>query len=358
MNTRQVKHTIRKWVETNIPNWSGLRGAHLIGAVTTMPDDAVFPVYKDVDVQLIFEPGSPLLKPIGPFPYHLEVFYEGLSIEGGLKLVQDYESPEAVLANPTIAHHLTVDSLLYDPGGWLHDLQGAVTREYPRRKWVLARVEYERKKQKEILAQRQLARAMSGIAGEMGVLGYSYTCIPALLSVVTLRAPTTGSRATLRVSETVAQYNRADLYEELLGVLGVGNARRPEKVAQRLREGAEAFDLAVAVRRSPHPFQHKLHKHLRPYFVEACASLLAEGYHREAALWLMAFYMSSIEVILADGPDTEKPTFAERRTELMHDLGVDTAEAVSARYERADKLYNEFFVLASEIASRHSGIVN
>lgn len=202
-----------------------------------------------------------------------------------------------------------------------------------------------------------MTRAMAGAAGEMGVLGYSQTCIPALLSVVTLRAPTTGSRALLRVREVVAEYDRPDLYEELLAVLGVGNLR-PDQVAQRLEEGAAAFEMAVGVRHSPHPFQHKLQRHLRPYFVESCRSLLAEGYHREAALWLMAFYMSSVEVILTDGPETEKPKFAHRRTELMKDMGVETAETVNARFEQTRGLYDEFFTLAGEIAAGHPGILS
>ncbi len=209
-----------------------------------MSDDAPFPAYRDVDVHLIFEPDSPLLERRGPFPNQLEVPYQGLSIEAGLKSQQDCESAELVLANPTIAHHLTVDSVLYDPGGWLGGLQTAVRSESPRRKWVLARVEYERKKQSEILAQRSMARAMSGATGEMGVLGYSQTCIAALLSIVTLRAPTTGSRALLRVREVVADYSVPYLYEELLAVLGVANLR-PDQVMQRLEEGAGAFDLAV-----------------------------------------------------------------------------------------------------------------
>lgn len=104
MNAGEVKRTVREWVETNIRSWAGIRGAHLIGSITTMPDDVLFPAYKDVDVHLIFEVDSPLLERRGPFPNQLEVPYKGLSVEGGLKSVQDYESAEAVLANPAIAH--------------------------------------------------------------------------------------------------------------------------------------------------------------------------------------------------------------------------------------------------------------
>ena len=74
----------------------------------------------------------------------------------------------------------------------------------------------------------------------------------------------------------LTQYGRPDLYEAYTATHGLHGAT-PDYVAQRLREGAEAFDLAVTVRRSPHPFQHKLYPHLRPYLVESCRSLIAEG---------------------------------------------------------------------------------
>lgn len=113
MNTRQAKQTVQEWVEANIEQWPGIRSAHLVGGITTMSDNALFPSYKDVDLHLIFEEGNPALSPTGPFLNLLETPYRGLLLEAGMKSMKEYESAEAVLSNPEIADHFTVDSVLY-----------------------------------------------------------------------------------------------------------------------------------------------------------------------------------------------------------------------------------------------------
>jgi hypothetical protein len=355
MNARQAKQTVKEWVEANTQNWPGLQGAHLVGGITTMPDEAPFPAYKDVDLHLIFEEGSPALQPTGPFMNILEIPYKGLMLEGGLKSLREYQSAKVVLSNPEIAHHFTVDSLLYDPSGLLHNLQQQVKREFPRRQWVLARCEHERNGLKKALEMLPMARETVG--GEVLILGYTTTFISALLSVATLQSPTTGSRLLIRLREILTKYDRLDLYERLLVVLGVEHMNL-ERTTQLLQEGMEAFDLAVQVKHTPHPAQHKLHPHLRPYFVNSCQRLLDEGYYGEAVHWLNLFYLSSVGVIMVDGPDVEKPKFAECFSRLLKDLGMDTTAARAAKFEQANRLYDQFFALASDIIAKHPGIVD
>ncbi|MFN8456019.1 MAG: hypothetical protein U0401_15355 [Anaerolineae bacterium] len=355
MNVKQTKQTVKEWVEANIQNWPGLRGAHLVGGITTMPDEAHFPVYKDVDLHLIFAEGSPVLQPTDSFMNILEIPYQGLMLEGGLKSLREYQSAEAVLSNPEIAHHFIVDSLLYDPDGWLRTLQSQVRPEFPRRRWVLARCEHERNGLKQALELLPQAREVVG--GELLILGYTFTFISALLSVATLQSPTTGSRMTVRMRDILAKYRRLDLYEQALAVFGVANLS-PERAAQLLQEGVKAFELALQVKRTPHPADHKLHPHLRPYFVNACQRLLDEGYHREAVVWLTLFYGLASGVIMADGPDAEKAKYAERFNNFLKDLGMDTAAGRAAKFEQAQPLYEQFFALAGEIISKHPGIVD
>ncbi len=171
MNVTHVKRAAQEWVEAKLADWPGLRAAHLVGGITTMPDDASFPPYKDVDLHLIFDEGSPMLRTDGPFLNIIEVEHRGLLLEAGVKPVDDYRSAEAVLANPEFAHHLTVDSLLYDPTGLLRRLQEPVRHEFPRRQWVRARVEHERTGLQGALELQAMARAMWGAAGEVNILG-------------------------------------------------------------------------------------------------------------------------------------------------------------------------------------------
>jgi hypothetical protein len=356
MNARQVRQITQEWVTGNLDHYPGLVAAHLVGGITTTPHYAPFPSYKDVDFHMIFAPGSPALKPLGPFLSNVEVLYKGLMLEGGMKPMSEYQSAAAALANPEIAHHLMVDqSILYDPTGMLQALRKQVSREFARRDWVRARIEHERRGLQGALANLPMARAGGG-SGEV-LLGYTFTFLTALLCVATLRPPSTGSQASLRMCEVLAEANRLELYEEALATLGVAKTSRA-RVEQFLREGIEAFDLAVTIKHSPHPAGHKLHAHLRPYFVESCQSLMQEGRHREALYWLILFHLSACDVILMDGPDAQKPKFAAYAATFLEEIGMDSQGARAARWEQATRLYDRFFALAEEIINQHPDIVD
>ena len=166
MNAYAARELARTWVETLPPQMPGLMAAHLVGGITTMQDDEPFPLTKDVDVHLIFEVGSPALQTNGMFMNILEVPFDGLIIEAGIRSIEEYQSIEAVLGNPEIAHHLTLNSLLYDPAGLLAAVQFLVRRDYARRPWVEARIAHERRGLEQSFAMRELGRSMYGISGE------------------------------------------------------------------------------------------------------------------------------------------------------------------------------------------------
>jgi hypothetical protein len=73
------------------------------------------------------------------------------------------------------------------------------------------------------------------------------------------------------------------------------------------------------------------------------------GNHREAMFWLMPFYVASIDTILADGTEADKPWFAKRLGELLKELDFATPEARSARIKKAIGLHGELSMLASDI---------
>jgi len=357
MNVLEVKRLAQDWVEHNAPAWSGLRAAHFVGGVTGLPDSAAFPSYKDLDMHLIFEDDSPTPESQSHFMNILEVSHHGLIIEAGVKRVSDYASAESVLANPEIAYHLAADSVIYDPSGLLAGLHECVKREYPRRKWVLARIEHERRGLNAVLDMLPMARASMGAGATAGLLGYAMTFIGALFSVVTLQSPTTGSRLYLRLRDVLTAYERPDLYEEVMAIMGWDKIDRTSAEA-RLQAGAEAFDLAVQVRRTPNPFEHKLLPHQRPYFVESCRSLIAEGHYREAMAYITAFYHSACRVILSDGPEEAKPIYAARLAQALREMGMETEAQCDATLARARRWHDDCFALARHIADVHPGIVD
>jgi hypothetical protein len=357
MNAGEAKAVASRWLESDRERWPELRAAHLVGGITTMADDAPFARHKDIDIHLILEAGSPLLRQMGPVPNLVEEVAEGLAIEAGPKPVDQYASPEAVLANPEIAHHLTVDSVLYDPAGLLAGLQPEVRRQYANRKWVEARVNHERDGFEGALALRAMAAAMLGPSAEINVLGYSHTFLSAVLAVAKLQAPQIGGRSFVRLGQHLTDAGRIDLYDRVLEILGLATFT-PQRASRLVDEGAELFDIAVASRRSPHPFQHKFHAHLRPYFVESCREMIAEGHHRESAGWATPFLLAATDIIRVDGPDDMRSLAAERQNQLIEDLGMPDTDARDARYAQMTVLGEEIFALVGEIVRDNPAVVS
>lgn len=364
MNAGKAKQSARAWIEANRERWPGLRAAHLVGSITTMADDAIFPADRDVDLHLIFDDGEPALAGGNPWLSLIEESYAGIMIEAGLKSTTAYRSADSVLANPEIAHHLTVDSVLYDPDGLLGDLQAAVRRDYRHRRWVCARLAHERQGLAEAFGLLASARASWGASAEVNLLGYTMTFATAALWIASLLPPRMGSRTLLRLREQLARHDRLDLYEALLTTFGLANVA-PAEVEGYLREATEGFDLGLAIRErsaSPEtifgPFQHKLHRHLRPYFLGACRSMLDEGHHREALGWILPYHLATTDVILTHGPAAVKPEFATRQARLLHTLGLDTPDARVAAGERATTIYAEIFTLVDAIIARHPDVID
>lgn len=355
METKRVRQIVKQWVAENAPRYPGLMAAHLTGSITSLPDDAPYPAYKDVDFHLIFKEDSPALQPNGPLPFAVvDVLHHGLMLEGGLKSVSLYRSAEAVLGNPEIAEHLRqANSILYDPTGQLAALHEPIAREFSNPGWVRTRIAYERRAYGENVALLPMSKQMGGSASAMEALLYggTFRFISAALCIATLRPLSTGSRSMLRMREVLADEGRLDFYDEVLQVWGVFDASETQ-AREMLKIGIKAFDLAMVVKSKPHVLDFKLQPHLRPYFVEACKSLLSEGYPREMLLWLSLFYLLACDVIVADGDEAQKTEYAEHATHLLALLNLDTSFARATRWEQAHQLARRGFDLADEIASR------
>jgi hypothetical protein len=102
--------------------------------------------------------------------------------------------------------------------------------------------------------------------------------------------------------------------------------------------------------------QHKLNEHQRGYFIDKCRSLIDSGLVEQAAGWMQAFYVSSINVILADGPEEVKPIFATRKNRLAKILEVGPKESMDARYLRMMQLDEQFFSLAEDMVQSNPNI--
>jgi hypothetical protein len=351
----ETKEIVRGWVEENAAGWPGLRAAHLVGGITAMEDADPFPSTKDVDMHLIFENDSPMLQPRGPMPNMLEVSVRGVPIEVGIKPVSEYATPQAILGNPELAFHFTVASSLYDPDGWLDGLCQAVIPDYADREWVDARMEHERRGLERAFGFRPLAQEWLGPSGELSMLGYATTFLGGALSVAALQPPKIGARLFATIRAYLIQQNRMDLHERMLAIFGLDRLTAPD-VQQMLNEATRFFDLALERKQRPHPFEHKLNAHLRPYLVESCQRMIDDGLHREAAGWILPYYLATTDVLKVDGLPHEQEWADGRQFSFLHDRRFGTPGQRDARFREMAQLAEEIFELCSEMIERNPAI--
>lgn len=344
VNVMEAKGVARDWVATNADNWPGLRAAHLVGGITAMEDDATFPTTKDIDLHLIFDDDSAMVQQRGPIPNILEAQVAGLAIEAGLKPVSDYQSPAAILGNPELAFHFTVESSIYDPDGWLSGLSREVIPGYADREWVDARMRHEVLGQERAFALRPLAQELLGPSGELSMLGYSSTFLAGAFSVAALRAPKIGGRVFVTVREYLNELDRLDLHERLLAIMGLDRLSLPE-AQELLEETGRFFDLALLRKQRPHPFDHKLHAHLRPYLIDSCQRMIDEGFHRESAAWMLPFHLATTDVLKTDGTPMEQRWAGQRQERFLIERRFGTGEMRDARFAEMANLSNEIFAL-------------
>jgi hypothetical protein len=348
MNVAEVKERARRWVDVHRAEWTGLEAAHLVGGIAAMPDDADYSATSDVDVHLIFANDSPMLIPTSPFGTILAEEFEGILIEAGPKPVAEYASAEAVLANPEIAQHMLYPSTLYDPTGMLDRLRPAVQDGFARRQWVEARIAHERAGIEGALGMMPFAREHFGGAGVLNILGYSCTFMTAALQLAALEPLRMGGRSMQRLGEALVRCGQPDLYEDALAMLGARDVDRPF-VEGTLEAAIEAFDTAIPIHRTRVPFDHKLHAHLRPHFVETCRAMIAEGNHREAFSWIEPFMLCATSIIMADGSDEQRAIFGPRLGQFLAQAGFGSEAECDARIEQGARVRSGVFALIDEI---------
>ena len=353
MNAKQARRSAQHWIDSNQQHWPGLVAAHFVGGVTTMADDEYFPPTRDLDLHLIFEESSPMLQAKGLFMNILEARHEGVAIKAGVRSIAEYESVEKVLGNPEIAHHLTLDSIVDDPFDVLSTLQIGVRAGYRDPFWIAERIAYERRGLDAAFDLRAPAGEMFGSAGEMTILGYTTTFAKAVLDVGALHAPRIGSRLGINLGARLETLGRSDLFDETLGFLGIMDLSSTT-VARWLERASVLFDDAVAVRTTPHPFQHKLYSHLRPHFVDSCQRMIDEGHHREAMWWTMPFIEATTDILLVDGPADRKQAIADTQLEFLQLLNFTNPAARDEKYARARACYERYFALAEELAEHET----
>ncbi len=342
MNVKHVIEQASAWVEQHGSAFPGFGGAHLMGGILSLPHDAPFPPYRDVDLNIVVRDATHVTGT------HT-IAYNGLILEYSTVSLARYHSSEAVLANPELASNLAANGVLADPLGILAPLHTLVAEQYAHRRWVRARCDHE---QRIVMQVLEGLRQVSAPREALWPLTNIALFLSGLLAEAGLRPPT-HRRCLVVLRDVLHAAGRDDLYEATLQLLGWASLRRPE-VEAYLRDCAEAFDFAVAVTRTPVPFQNKLKAHVRPYVIDGAREMIDQGLHREAMFWIAGFLLFANTAIQADARDADKARFQASLDQLVAEMGLALPTDVSLRAREAEVLTGAIVAVADGLLDRNS----
>jgi hypothetical protein len=333
MRVQEVRDIARAWVQEQFADHPEFVGAHLMGALNDMPPEAEFPSFSDVDMNIVIE-GEGQRWPD-------ESLHQGLMLEYGMKSVEAYRDPKAVIANPGLGPNLLTNSILLDPHGILTEAHTFVASEYGQQRWVRARCENEKRQRIEPYFPAIGASETSPLE-RLTALWFATLHLAGYVALAHLERPT--HRRALEVAKHILKQQQGiDLYPALLDMFGC-TAWDQRRVEACLSDAAAAFDLAITIHRSPHMGDFKLKAHLRPYFVDASQDMIARGFYREAVPWVMLYYELAALTINLDGSDEDRERFiAEGLMTTLGDLGLATAQDWATRADQcrqtAERMY-------------------
>jgi hypothetical protein len=337
---REVVEIVQEWVDLHARHLPDFAGAYLWAGITALSPDALFPLYRDVDVVVVL--------PEGAQDDTVEVLYRGVMLEVISIDLKAHQDAQAILSNPSHGPNMATTQILADPTGVLTSLQQKVAAEYGRRRWIEARCEQEKESADKHLAAMQEA---STPQERLDSVWAFLSALSGLLAVAQLKRPTT-RRTLALLREMLEAQGRSDLHEAALTLFGCAHMSR-EDVQAMLDRSVVAFDRSVEVYRTPTPYGFTIRPHLRPYLAEATREMIDEGNHREAMFWISALAGESYLVLQNDAPDEEKPGFAGQLQAMYAALGyTDTsAEAWEERVGFAERLAQEIYCITDTLVA-------
>lgn len=334
----------RQWVEEVASRQQGFRGALFHGSVNWLADDSRLPSNSDIDLIVV-------LDNLGHSRDSGKISHEGVLLDISYLTLNDLGSAEALLGNSHLAGSFRGDSLIADMTGELARLQAAVSRDYAKRQWVERRVEH---------ANGKVLRFLDGVDPAATVpdqviswlFGTSVTTH--VLLVAGLRNPTVRKRY-LAVRELLSDYDRLDVYAEILELLGCADWP-PTRTERHLAAMTEAFDAAIEVIRSPFPFASDISDAGRPVAIDGGRELIESGHHRDAVFWIAVTYSRCQAVLQSDAPPEVRDRFTLSYRALLADLGIDSSADLGLRADATRAYLPHLVVIADQIMGANSDI--
>ncbi len=326
LTIKDVKDAAADWLARNGAALPGFAGAFITGSANWRPDDAPYSLTSDVDIMIVHdgtqEPGT-----LGKF-MHRNVLVDVGAIE-----MERIDAPEKVLRHHGIAGNFARDCVLADPTGWLTELQSAVSRDFAKREWVLARIEDARALSVDYYL-RSLASAQPEYEQVTSVVSGTAICSDLLLTAGLANTTIRTKHAAVR--ELLQSTGRLDVYELLLEMFGCADMSA-DRVSHHLDQLERAFDAASEIDSSGYRFASDISQMARPIAIDGSRELIEQGHHRDAVFYIVLTFARCMNVFEEYGAGETPEQHVVAFGQLLADLGIDSFEARKSRAVEVEK---------------------
>ncbi|MFO7698510.1 MAG: hypothetical protein R6X16_15350 [Anaerolineae bacterium] len=350
MRVREAKRAAEAWVERVGSGQPGFLGAYFAGSIVGMGDDDDLAPSSDVDIVVVTAGAVDGLQ-------HGKHLYRGVLLEPTTLSWGLLSSPETVLSSYHLAGSFRVDTIIADPTGRLSDLQRVVAAGFAKRSWVRRRCRDAFRKSAAGLDGAAQAAVDPEAPFHQQVLSWVFPTgvMTQVLLVAALRNPTVRRRY-LAVREVLEAYGRAEIYEQLLALLGCAQVTQAH-LESHLPGLAAMFDAAASQARTPLSFSPDITALARPIAIGGSQEMIEEGDHREAAFWMVVTAARCQTILAADAAPEQWRAHVPAFEALLADLGIRDASDLWRRAGQGLRFLPALWEVAEDILARNPEIV-
>ena len=344
MLVREVKALAGEWVSENASQLPGFMGGFFRGYLTEAHDDTEFPISSDLDLTLVFEDALPenLLK---------EVHYDGVIIGGGFWPVTRLQPLERVLSDYRIGYSFRLPHVLPGASDKLCEMAAAVSRNFPKRHWVMKRTEDARA---NCLKYVNFVSEFDSEFDKVLVWLWAAGITTHIILAAALRNPTIRKRY-LAAREVLSQYGHLDFYEFLLTLQG---SHHFDSVTTQthFHNAIEVFDVACEVCHKPFPYSSEIKMASRPKLINGTQELITKRFHRESVFWIVATYARCLRAFEHIGASSYLDRFRPGFEHILGDLGIKSLSDLGPRTEQVKASIPRAMAIAQLIMEAHPTI--
>lgn len=335
MRVTEARQIARDWIDAQVAAEIQIEAAFLHGSITWLDNGAVISPASDVDILVV--PGS-----ANDLPIRGKQVVDGLALDVSTINRSELEPVEKLLGTYHLAGSLrSSESILFDPGGWLSELQQTIAIEFARPEWVRRRCGHAFGRVQEYLAPLETVETL-----EERMISWLFAAGVAthVILVAGLRNPTVRNRyAALR--SLLDELGHQEMYAPLVDLLDPGQTSA-EVVSTLIDHLEQLFDVAMQTRETWFYFSDDISPVGKVGAIDSARELVRTGNHREALFWIGVTAARCMTILRVDGSDSVRTRFDRYLVDLSRIFGVEHSDSVK---ERIDSMHAFIPVLEQEV---------